>query len=495
MKQLNTSRDFFGLAIEKLQSKKFQSAIEAFNKSLALHEDWESYKGLGSALFNTQQYQSAIEAFNKSLALKEDWHSYQRLGSSLFNTQQYQSAIEAFNKSLALKEDWHSYQRLGSALFNTQQYQSAIEAFNKSLALKEDWHSYQRLGSSLFNTQQYQSAIEAFNKSLALKEDWHSYLGLGWSLIKTQQHKEGLEQFYRSYECEGDINWSVLHDLGSQLIKQNHPDLAIDFFQGLMKKYPDELLTVCSFVSMVKKLNLVSEYQDLFTQLEINRSWDLVEFYEKNIKNKLFYFKDANSMRFAKDRLVNAKYVNNRKELWYEAIRNMEVNDGLIMEFGVRNGYSISFIANILSHEEVHGFDSFEGLPEEWSSKTAKPNEPRGGLSRGGHLPAVPKNVRLHKGWFENTLPLFLRSYPDKNSSLIHIDSDIYSSAKTVLFLLAKTIIPGTIIIFDEYYNYSGWEDHEFKAFQEFVKEYALTYEYISYTHEQVSIRILSKNK
>ena len=96
---------------------------------------------------------------------------------------------------------------------------------------------------------------------------------------------------------------------------------------------------------------------------------------------------------------------------------------------------------------------------------------------------------------FENTIPIFLRSQAGKKSSLIHIDCDIYSSTKTLLSALAKTIIPGTIIIFDEYYNYSGWEDHEFKAFQEFVEEYGLIYEYISYTPSQVSIRILSNNK
>ena len=102
------------LAIEKFKSGDYPEAIEAFNKSLALHEQWQSYQGLGWALHLTQQNQPAIEAFNKSLALHEDWQSYKGLGSALLHTQQYQPAIEAFNKSLALHDDWQSYQGIGS---------------------------------------------------------------------------------------------------------------------------------------------------------------------------------------------------------------------------------------------------------------------------------------------------------------------------------------------------------------------------------------------
>ena len=61
MKLVNTARDFFTLAIEKYQKGKFAEAIEAFNKSLALHEDWQSYQGLGWALYKTQQHQLAIQ--------------------------------------------------------------------------------------------------------------------------------------------------------------------------------------------------------------------------------------------------------------------------------------------------------------------------------------------------------------------------------------------------------------------------------------------------
>jgi hypothetical protein len=47
--------------------------------------------------------------------------------------------------------------------------------------------------------------------------------------------------------------------------------------------------------------------------------------------------------------------------------------------------------------------------------------------------------------------------------------------------------------VFDEYLNYPGWQDHEFKAFQEFIAETGLKYRYLGYvaTNVQVAVQIL----
>ena len=57
---------------------------------------------------------------------------------------------------------------------------------------------------------------------------------------------------------------------------------------------------------------------------------------------------------------------------------------------------------------------------------------------------------------------------------LINIDCDLYSSTNTVLNLLAKKIVPGSIIIFDEYLVNENWREDEFKSFQKAVKKYEL---------------------
>lgn len=158
--------------------------------------------------------------------------------------------------------------------------------------------------------------------------------------------------------------------------------------------------------------------------------------------------------------------------------------EGLVLEFGVFSGKSINRIARQKALP-VYGFDSFEGLPEDWRAGYEK------GRFNRGDLPAVEENVELIVGWFDRTLPKFLDEHPGA-ASLIHIDCDLYSSTQTVLTQLRPRIVPGTIILFDEYFNYPGWEMHEYKAFREFVESWGVQYEYIGLNpnHQQVAVRI-----
>jgi Methyltransferase domain len=127
--------------------------------------------------------------------------------------------------------------------------------------------------------------------------------------------------------------------------------------------------------------------------------------------------------------------------------------DGHYLEFGVFSGGTIRFIAKRVGSRTVHGFDSFEGLPEPWSGFMLNSSS----FDQKGRLPRVPGNVRLHRGWFDDSLPRWLQTNPGQ-VAFIHVDCNVYSSTHTLLSLLADRIVPGTIILFDEYFNYPNWE-------------------------------------
>lgn len=177
--------------------------------------------------------------------------------------------------------------------------------------------------------------------------------------------------------------------------------------------------------------------------------------------------------------LNEAMLVQGRKpliELCMRREREAKIN-GLILEFGVAGGVSTRLIASNAEPRTVHGFDSFEGLPGDWAGT----HEQKGRYTQHGKLPKVPRNVTLHKGWFDQTLPGFLAKNPGP-CSFINVDCDVYDSSKYVLDQLADRIVPGTVIMFDEYYNYPNWREHEYKAWQEFVTERKLTYRYIGFS-------------
>ncbi|BAX82695.1 class I SAM-dependent methyltransferase [Labilibaculum antarcticum] len=163
-----------------------------------------------------------------------------------------------------------------------------------------------------------------------------------------------------------------------------------------------------------------------------------------------------------------------------------EINlEGLICEFGVWKGKSANYIAKKTS-KTVHAFDSFEGLPETWLTSHKK------GHFALNNMPVFEKNVIIHKGWFDETLPQFVNEYTNK-ISFLHIDCDLYSSTKTIFKSLNNQITKGTIILFDEYFNYPFWEHHEYKAFQEFVQENNIKYEYLCYSSKKFGSKVAVK--
>lgn len=158
---------------------------------------------------------------------------------------------------------------------------------------------------------------------------------------------------------------------------------------------------------------------------------------------------------------------------------------GCYLEFGVFTGGTLRYMAKRKPRASFHGFDSFEGLPSDWSGMPFVKNT----FSVKGRLPKVPNNVSLHKGWFSETLPIWRQTCKDK-VAFMHIDCDLYSSTVDILENVADRLQAGTIVLFDEYFNYPNWENHEFKAWKEFVAKYHVHYDYIGFARQQVAIRI-----
>jgi len=160
------------------------------------------------------------------------------------------------------------------------------------------------------------------------------------------------------------------------------------------------------------------------------------------------------------------------------------------LEFGVFRGSSIQYFAGINSAPDSRfiGFDTFTGLPEDWESfsRTARRNT----FDAGGELPqSDDMRISFIKGLFQDTLPRFLREYKATDQLVIHNDCDLYSSTLFVLTYANDIMVPGTIIIFDEYYSVM----HEFRALQDYCSSYMRSYEVIAASHDRGRIAIRMK--
>lgn len=189
----------------------------------------------------------------------------------------------------------------------------------------------------------------------------------------------------------------------------------------------------------------------------------------------------AETVEYIRESMARAVGVESAREVLESGLDKMP-SAGHILEFGVFRGGTIRYIAGRIRSRKIHGFDSFAGLPESWTGD-------RFNFDAKGKMPSVPRNVSLHAGWFSESLPKWLA----ENSgpvAFLHIDSDLYASAKCVFDLLGDRIAPGTVIVFDEYFNYPGWKDGEHKAFIELKQKMGLSVEYLAYARFQVALRV-----
>lgn len=166
--------------------------------------------------------------------------------------------------------------------------------------------------------------------------------------------------------------------------------------------------------------------------------------------------------------------------------------DGYIAEFGVDKGKSFLQLCDMFNADEVYGFDAFDGLPEggKWHGNTMHK-----GMFKNDCKPPfeIPENGHIINGWFENTLPDFASSVEGQPAKYLHIDCDVYSSTVTILNAVASSIVKGTIIVFDDYCNYTGWRTGEWKAWQEFCKKHKVSYEYIYVAGMAAGVKITSR--
>jgi hypothetical protein len=152
----------------------------------------------------------------------------------------------------------------------------------------------------------------------------------------------------------------------------------------------------------------------------------------------------------------------------FEIARRRAVGSApLYLEFGVGGGRSMRWWSRNLTQPDAKlvGFDSFEGLPEDWS-----PWYRAGAFKVNGPPQIDDSRVSFQIGWFEDTLPHF--TVPDNDQIILNVDCDLYSSTATVLRWAEPYLRPGTLIYFDEFPD----RDHERKAFNELCERSSLQF-------------------
>jgi O-methyltransferase len=137
------------------------------------------------------------------------------------------------------------------------------------------------------------------------------------------------------------------------------------------------------------------------------------------------------------------------------------------LEFGVWKGASLREWARLLPDPDnrFYGFDSFEGLPEDWL-----PDKPKGTFALGGNVPTFDDcRISIVDGYYQDVLPSFLQDYDRTERRLaVHIDCDLYSSTLFVLASIDRFLRPGDLLLMDEF----AYLVDEFAAFMDYLRAF-----------------------
>ena len=424
------------------------------------------------SLYNQQQFEAVLSKvepmtglFPKAIVL------FNIQGACNSALQRHDSAIDSYKQALKIKPDYaDAYNNMGIALKDKGDLEAAIDSYKQALKIKPDYaDAYNNMGNALRENGEPEAAIDSYKQALKIKPDYaEAYNNMGNAL-----------------KAKGDLEAALDSYKQALKIKPDYAEAHYNLYPLLLD--PDDMTP--SIKCMKRAVGIKPSGVDFSFVLGM-----LLDYSGKPQEAKPYFDTVKNGAARDRAKLDAWHYIKSAKDnvptmigsriQAYKLGIDAAIIEGLVLEFGVRFGTSIRQIASLVK-QDVHGFDSFEGLPEAWDEN------PPGSYSTKGVIPSVPHNVTLHDGWFEETLPGFVKKHPAP-VRFMNIDCDIYSSTKTVLEIFAKQIIPGTVIVFDEYIGNKNWREDEFKAFQEAVLKHGWEYEYLcfSFMTNQVVVRL-----
>lgn len=187
---------------------------------------------------------------------------------------------------------------------------------------------------------------------------------------------------------------------------------------------------------------------------------------------------------------------------YYRHILGGVMTEGLWLDFciGKTSATTQHILRNSPPNIIMYGFDWFRGLPEDWVVSKSEIHQ-KGTFSISSNekrisdfvsqLEKANPKLRVVVGLIQDTLPKFLEEH-DGPCAFIHFDCDLYSSTESALRLLRDRLVPGTVIAFDEIWNFDNYRECEYAAFLEHIHG-NFNYEFIAHVSNkrQAAIRIL----
>ena len=192
--------DLYLLGMEHLSAKKFEAALDCFNRLLQEKpKHLDAYCQKGNVLFELKRFDQALAAFEKAIQIEPKASAaYLSLGVTLHALGRYQDAIEVYQKALKITpEDFMVYRNMGNSYNELKNYDEALRQYDRAIEIKADYSAlFFSKAMVLTNLGKTLGALDGYSKAIALDPqyaDAHYYLGL--TQMKMGALKKAIESF------------------------------------------------------------------------------------------------------------------------------------------------------------------------------------------------------------------------------------------------------------------------------------------------------------
>lgn len=408
----------------------FAAAIDSYRQALRVEpNDAKTHFNLANAQSNQGELDAAIASYKQALKIDPSYTlAYNNLGNTQKDAGELSQAIGSYRRALAIDPNIAELHcNLGNALKDAGELDQAIASYERALQIQPGYaEAHNNLGSALNENGDVSRARRCFEQALNIRPD---YAAAAWNMVGTATDSPEAATWVR--EClASDRGFLEARFLQCVLHYYNGDRTSFDELMGSsMREHP-----TARSIDWVSKLAALP---------------------------KLYFNRWA----------------------FFDGINELSEKERPFYEFGVFRGVAFRYL--IETFKRGYGFDTFEGIPEDWHDEKA------GSYSSGGSIPRIAGGEFI-AGRFEDTLPAFF-SEARPIASVINFDADLYSSTLCALNNARPVIDDRTILIFDEFIVNEHWEQDEYRALNEFCTAHELSYEVlaVSFFTKQVALRLV----
>ena len=479
------------------QLAEYESSIIAYNNYLLTEpSSAEVHNNLGNAYQAQGKFNDAISAYHKALAINQEYAAaLNNMGAAFRKQGKLNEALNAYKRAISIDSNYaEAFFNAGNVLKLLGDIESAVMAFKKAYSIRPDYAAvYQNLSVLFQEEVDLIKATEYAKKALKC----HPHLAEVYNNLSVIYKKQGKldEALYVARKALSlKPNYAeAYNNMGNAYQEHNNVPAAIDSYKKALNIKPDYSKALWNLSGTVEALSSAKNYivQCLDhdpNHLEAKLTLSALKFYEGDTSD---YYNFLSSSLKSHPLMRSFAWVFNLDVLPELHFHRWALFDSMIAcsnrerpfyEFGVWRGEAFRHL--IGSFKRGYGFDTFQGIPEDWHSEKA------GTYSSDGNVPVI-SGGKFIVGKFEDTLPSFF-SVPRPVASIVNFDADLYSSTICALNFAKNVIDQDTILIFDEFIINDNWELDEYRALNEFCSSNNISYEVlaVSFFTKQVAVRL-----